>query len=179
MKEQFDFHVHEEAKQENSVCEEMTNSNFIPSQFLIRRKCHTCKRMDNLAKPGMRPKILFIFYLAFQTSCTAFFFHAEFILEEKFLERILLLNVFLRIELCNRHTRKPISNSITIIFPNIFLYLFILHINILNFQFRHVLCSIEITELYYWISNIFMIENCFYLTFIYLTFYNCLTLVRR
>ena len=132
-----------------SVCKEKNNLDFIPSQFLTQRKCHACQLMDKLAKPGMRPKILFTFYLAFQTSCTAFFFHAEFILEEKFLERILLLNVFLRTELCNGHTRKPISNSITIIFTNIFLYLFILHINILNFQFRHVLCSIEITELYY------------------------------
>lgn len=132
------------------MCKEINTFNFIPSQFLTRRKCHTCNKLMNiLSKSGMRSMILFIFYLAFQICCTAFFFHEEFILKEKFLERILLLNVFLRIELCNGHTKKPISNSITMIFPNIFLYLFILHINILNFQFRHVLCSIEITELYY------------------------------
>lgn len=147
------------------MCKEINTFNVIPPQFLTRRKCHTCNKLMNiLSKPGTRSASSLIFYLAFQTSCAAFFFHEEFILKEKFLERILLLNVFLRTELFNGHTKKPISNSITMIFPNIFLYLFILHINILKFQFRRVLCSIEITELYYWISNIFMIENCFDLT---------------
>ena len=137
-------------RKQETMCKEINTLNFIPSQFLTHRKCHTCNKLMNiLSKSGMRSKILFIFYLAFQTSCTAFFFHAEFILKEKLLERILVLNVFLRIALCNGHTKKPISNSITMIFPNIFLYLFILPINILYinrfyFQFRHILCSVEI-----------------------------------
>lgn len=100
--------------------------------------------MNILSKPGVRSRILFIFYLAFQTSCIAFFFHVEFILKKKFLERILLLNVFLRIDLCNGHTKKSISNSITVIFQ-IYYYTYLSYTSIDSISFGYILCHIKIT----------------------------------